>query len=79
MEKYAKELRTGGADNGEVNDAMAWGSMCEDHAIATYVSKISCKEYKKTGLWVVSYDKGRKWLGISPDGIVDGEIVVEIK
>ena len=44
MEEYAKELRTGGADNEEVNDAMTWGSMCEDHAIATYVSKISCKE-----------------------------------
>ena len=44
-----------------------------------YVSIISCKEYKKTGLWVVSDDKGCKWLGVSPNGIVDGEIVVEIK
>lgn len=44
-----------------------------------YVSIISCKEYKKTGLWVVSDDQGCKWLGVSPNGIVDGEIVVEIK
>ncbi|CAH3173396.1 unnamed protein product [Porites lobata] len=44
-----------------------------------YVSTISCKEYKKTGLWVVSDDKGCTWLGVSPNGIVDGEIVVEIK
>lgn len=44
-----------------------------------YVSTISCKEYKKIGLWVVSDDKGCTWLGVSPNGIVDGEIVVEIK
>ena len=26
---------------------MKWGSMCEDHDIATYVSAISSKEYKR--------------------------------
>ncbi|KAJ7391222.1 hypothetical protein OS493_019353 [Desmophyllum pertusum] len=50
MEEYAKEVRSGGVNSAEINDAMRWGSMCEDHAVATYIHKMPCKMFKKTGL-----------------------------
>ena len=68
MEEYAKEIRTGRTVNDKLNDAMRWGSMCEDHAIATYISGMQCTEFKRTGLWVTSDKDGSRWLGVSPDG-----------
>ena len=37
------------------------------------------KKLKKTGLWVTRDRNGAAWLGVSPDGIVDSDKVVEIK
>ena len=79
MEEYAKQVRSGGVNSTEINDAMRWGSMCEDHAVATYIHKMPCKMFKKTGLWIQSDDNGSSWLGVSPDGIVDEDTVIEIK
>ena len=62
-----------------VNEAMKWGSMCEDHAVATYINAMPCKKFEKTGLWVTRDRNGAAWLGVSPDGIVDSDTVVEIK
>ena len=80
MFEYAEEIKSGRATT-EINDAMRRGSMCEDHAIATYVNGMPCKEYKKkkTGLWSTSDTEGCCWLGVSPDGLVDEDTVVEIK
>ena len=62
-----------------INEAMKWGSMCEDHAVATYINGMPCKKFEKTGLWVTRDRNGAAWLGVSPDGIVDSDTVVEIK
>ena len=78
MFEYAEEIKSGRATT-EINDAMRLGSMCEDHAIATYVNGMPCKEYKKTGLWSTTDTEGCCWLGVSPDGLVDEDTVVEIK
>ena len=48
MEEYAKEIRTGGTMNDKLNYAMRWGSMCENHAIATYINEMQCTEFKRT-------------------------------
>ena len=47
--------------------------------IATYINEMQCTEFKRTGLWVTSDKDGSRWLGVSPDGIVDNDTVVEIK
>ena len=78
MIEYAEEIKSGRVKT-EVNEAMRWGSMCEDHAIATYVNGMSCKKYKKTGLWSTTDTDGCCCLGVSPDGLVDEDIIVEIK
>ena len=52
MEEYAKEIQTGGTMNDKLNDAMRWASMCENHAIATYINEMQCTESKRTGLWL---------------------------
>ena len=62
-----------------INDAMKWGSMCEDHAVATYIHGMSCQKFEKTGLWITKDKEGSPWLAVSPDGIVDDDTVVEIK
>ena len=40
---------------------------------------LQCTEFKRTGWWVTSDKDGSRWLGVSPDGIVDNDTVVEIK
>ena len=80
MMNYAQELMPGSTRKSEtLNDAMQWGTMCEDHAVATYIHGISCTKFKKTGLWITRDKKGAPWLAVSPDGIVDDDTVVEIK
>ena len=79
MVNYAGELRSNNVNTNEINDAMRWGSMCEEHAIATYIKHMPCKKFLKTGLWLSQDQKGISWLGVSPDGIVDQETVIEIK
>ena len=41
-------------------------------------TSVKCLEFKRTGLWVTSDEKGNRWLGVSPDGLVDADTVVEI-
>ena len=62
-----------------INEAIRWGSMCEDHAVATYINGMLCKKFEKTGLWVTRDRNGAAWPGVCPDGIVDSDTVVEIK
>ena len=59
-----------------VNLAMKWGSLMEDCAAATYLNYWPNSEFHTTGIW---QHKSCKWLGISPDGLVNDDIVVEIK
>lgn len=48
---YAQELMPGSVRTTEtINDAMKWGSICEDHAVATYIHGMSCQKFEKTGL-----------------------------
>ena len=84
MVLYAKQLMPANDSTNEtetmpINEAMKWGSMCEDHAVATYINGMPCKKFEKTGLWVTRDRNGAAWLGVSPDGIVDSDTVVEIK
>ena len=79
MIKYAQEVKSGQATVNDMNDAMCWGSMCEDHAVATYIKGMPCRKFEKTGLWVTTDDEGLPWLAVSPDGIIDDDTVVEIK
>ena len=84
MVLYAKQLRPANDSTKEtettlINEAMRWGSMWEDHAVATYINGMPCKKFEKTGLWVTRDRNGAAWLGVSPDGIVDSDTVVEIK
>ena len=48
----------------------------EDCAAATYLNYWPNSEFHTTGIW---QHKSCKWLGISPDGLVNDDIVVEIK
>lgn len=57
MVLYAKQLRPANDSTKEtettlINEAMRWGSMWEDHAVATYINGMPCKKFEKTGLWV---------------------------
>ena len=57
MVLYAKQLMSTNDSTKEteatpINEAMKWGSMCEDHAVATYINGMSCKKFEKTGLWL---------------------------
>ena len=80
MIKYAKEVKSGqGTKNECMNDAMCWGSLCGDHAVATYINGMQWRKFEITGLWVTTDDKGLSWLTVSPDGIIDDATVVEIK
>lgn len=45
MIKYAEEVKSGhGTKDEYMNDAMRWGSMCEDHAVATYINGMQCRK-----------------------------------
>ncbi|KAJ7386195.1 hypothetical protein OS493_010588 [Desmophyllum pertusum] len=79
MINYAQKLKSSYATTNDINDAMRWGSMCEDHAIATYIQHMPCRKFEKTGLWITTDQEGSPWLGVSPDGIVDNNTVIEIK
>ena len=79
MIKYAQEVKSGQTTINDINNAMRWGSMCEDHAVATYINGMPCRKFEKTGLWVTTDDNGLPWLAVSPDGIIDDDTVVEIK
>ena len=71
MIKYAEEVKSGhGTKDEYMNDAMRWGSMCEDHAVATYINGMQCRKFEKTGLWVTTDEKDLSWLPVSPDGIL---------
>ena len=57
MVLYAKQLMPANDSTNEtetmpINEAMKWGSICEDHAVATYINGMPCKKFEKTGLWV---------------------------
>ena len=78
MIDYAKGVKYGHVTN-NINDAMSWGSMCEDHALATCITHMPCTKFERTGLWIKKDGNGAPWLAVSPDGIVDGNTVVEIK
>ena len=64
------------AQNEEVNLAMRWGSLMEICAVATYMKYFPNATYQSTGIW---QHERCPWLGISPDGLVNNDIVVEIK
>ena len=56
--------------------AMQWGLMCENSALATYISKFLGKKYPKskvneTGVHLINDDNGFPWLASSPDGLVE--------
>lgn len=69
---YAQELMPGSVRTTEtINDAMKWGSICEDHAVATYIHGMSCQKFEKTGLWITKDKECSPWLAVSPDGIVN--------
>lgn len=78
MIDYSQEIKSGQVTS-NINDAMRWGSMCEDHAIATYIQHMPCRKFERTGLWITTDEKGSSWLAVSPDGIVDTDTVIEIK
>ena len=50
---YTKETETT-----PINEAMRWGSMCEDHAVATYINGMPCKKFEKNR---TVGNKGSKW------------------
>ena len=48
MIKYAEEVKSGhGTKDEYMNDAMRWGSMCEDHAVATYINGMQSRKFEK--------------------------------
>ena len=47
MIKYAQEVKSGQATVNDMNDAMCWESMCEDHAVATYIKGMPCRKFEK--------------------------------
>ncbi len=57
MVDYAQEVKSGNVTS-DINDAMRWGSMCEDHALATYITHMPCTKFERTGLWVKKMVKG---------------------
>ena len=84
MVLYAKQLRPANDSTKETettptNEAMKWGPMCEDHAVALYINGMPCIKFEKTGLWVTRDRNGAAWPGVCPDGIVDSDTVAEIK
>ena len=60
----------------EVNLAMRWGSLMEACGVATYLKYFPNVTFKSTGIW---QHKKCDWLGVSPDGLVNDDTVVEIK
>jgi hypothetical protein len=61
--------------------SMKWGTMCEKHAVATYLQNHLKNQpgliFHETGIWFIS-----EWLASSPDGIVTNNnetYVIEIK
>ena len=80
MIKYAEEVKScQGTKDEYMNDVMRYGSMCEDHAVGTYINGMQCRKFEKTALWVRTDEKGLSWLAVSPDGIIDDDTVLEIK
>ena len=45
MIKYAQEVNSDQGKIDDINDAMRWGSMCEDHAVATYINGMQCTKF----------------------------------
>ena len=65
----------------ESNLAMLWGSINEESTIVTYLKNIFVQSkddctVKETAIWLLTDDKNQKWLGSSPDGLIEenGEI-----
>ena len=55
---------------------MQWGSLMEICGVATYLKYFPNASFKSTGIW--THDRC-KWLGVSPDGLANEDIVIEIK
>lgn len=83
MESYWSSLKQGKEtmnNKPEISNkdqiAMQWGLMCENSALATYISKFLGKKYPKskvneTGVHLINDDNGFPWLASSPDGLVE--------
>lgn len=78
MIDYAKEVKYGYVIN-NINDVMRWGLMCEDYVLVIYIIYMFCIKFERIGFWVKKDGNGVFWFGVFFDGIVDGNIVVEIK
>ena len=74
--KYWNEKKHGMQGAEEVNLAMRWGSLMELCGVATYLKYFPNVTFKSTGIW---QHVKCKWLGVSPDGLVNNDTVVEIK
>ncbi|XP_070547064.1 uncharacterized protein [Ptychodera flava] len=79
MDDLYRSLRNHDDTQLQPNKAMKWGTMCEDSGVVTYIHYLNITKFVKTGFWVFEDNEKCKWLGASPDGIVNNKIVIEVK